>query len=213
MNHTISLYLVLWPFLFVNFSANAQGCIHTELSRQFDYKINIIGARHTDTSFGITSRKNAEVILRIYTKHNKRLIQKIVLNTDVLPEDAYENCNNVRSYMTGQNKNKDAADNEYGDFVVVALNFDGKEDLAVKYDSGGNAGPIYIFYIQQYNMHFEKDTYLSGKMVFFPLNINSKSHTLIRHAHADAYGYYENAFTYNPKTKKWRKTEHAYIKA
>jgi len=213
MNPRNLCYFVLLPFLLVNSSANGQGCIHTKLSRQFDYKITIVGATHTDTSFNITSRKNASVVLEVYTKHHKKLIQKIILKTDVLLEDTYDNCDNVRSYVTGQNKNKEALDNEYGDFVVADLNFDGKEDLAIKYDSGGNAGPIYTFYVQQDSMHFKKDVFLSEKMLFFPIDMDSKSKTLTTHAHADAYGYYQSVFRYNSKTKKWKRSEHAYRKA
>ena len=213
MNRRSLLYLVLLPSLLVNLPVNAQKCIHTKLSRQFDYMISVIGPTHTDTSFSITSRKNAKVVLKVYTKHHKKLAQKIILKTDVLLEDAYDNCNNVRSYITSENRNKEAPDNEYGDFIVADLNFDGKEDLAIKYDSGGYPGPICAFYVQPDDMHFKNAVFLSEKMLFFPIDIDSKSKTLTTHAHADAYGYYESIFIYNPKTKKWIRTSHTYRKA
>ena len=128
-------------------------------------------------------------------------------------EDAYKNCNDVRSYITKQNKNMEAPDNDYGDFIVADFNFDGKDDFAIKYDSGGNAGSIYVFYIQQDNMLFKKDIFLSNHVEFFPIDIDSKSKTVTTHAHADVYGYYESVFRFNTKTKKWKMSERTYVKS
>jgi len=207
MNRTIFLYLIFWAFSLTSLSGFAQECIHTNLSRNIDFKINIV--RNSDTSDFI---HGAKIDLLIYNKH-KVLLQKISFKCEFLLDDAYTNCDNPRSYITGHNKNKEAPDNDYSDLIIADLNFDGKEDFAIKYDSGGNAGPLYAFYIQQDNMHFKKGTFLSEKMMFFPLFMDSKSRTLITHSHADAYGYYESTFAYNMKTRKWRRVEHAYRKA
>jgi len=206
MYRTILLYLVFWIFSLTSFSGFAQECIHTNLSRHFDFKINIL--RNSDTS-GYTH--GAKIDLLIYNKQ-KALHQKVSLECQFLFDDAYGQCDKVRSYVTGQNVNKEALDNDYGDLIVADLNFDGKEDFAIKDDSGGNGGPFYKFYIQQKDHSFKEDNFLSEKVGHFPAEMYPDLKTIVTHVHANVREHGESTYHYNSKLKKWRRTKHIYVR-
>src|SRR5579859_8198742 len=106
MNHTIFFCLICWVLLSMNLSLNAQQCIHTKLSRQFDFKTNIV--RNSDSSDFI---HGAKIDLLIYNKH-KVLLQKLSFECQFLFDNTYTNYDNIRSYVTGYNKNMEAPDND-----------------------------------------------------------------------------------------------------
>lgn len=137
--------------------------------------------------YGAEDHSYSKIIVLIFNKNKKLAIQKIVIDADYLAEAVYQDCNNVRSYTTGKNKNIEAVDSDFGDLIVANLNFDGKEDLAIKRESGGAAGPFYKFYIQNEKNIFAKDIYLTEKMSSFPSDIDWKEKTLTTNIFASYY--------------------------
>jgi len=186
-----------WAFLSAN--ALAQTCLHTNLSNKFDYKIDV--TKSLDSGHVSYSK----VILSVYNKKNKKLMQKINvgnINSNLL-YDAFQNCKNVRSYITGYNEDKIPSDYDYGDFVVADLNFDGKEDFVINGGYSADAGPNYIFYFQDTQGHFRISHFLTDRMGSFPTHLNIEKKTLV---HTYILGKYqgEKTFKYNAQTKKWR---------
>jgi hypothetical protein len=194
--HKIIL-LLLTTQIFAAMNWYAQQYTHRDLSYKFDYEINAVRKKDSDGMY-----RTAKIFLTIYNKH-KKAIQKINLNTPFLFEDAYKNCNRVRSYINGYKKDAEAFDYDFGDLIIADLNFDGKEDIAIKYNSGGNGGPVYNFYLQDNTGHFRMDHFLTDTMVSFPKYIDIKHKILTTQIHANVHQEGKKLFKYNPKTKKW----------
>lgn len=191
------IFLTFLISAFFTNDSNAQTCFHRNLSYKFNYKIEVTKSK--DDSEVIEQGK---VYLKIYDKHN-RLLQTIYFECPYLSLDAYNHCNSVRSYITGYNKNKEVLDYDFGDFIVADLNFDGSEDFAIKYDSGGNGGPFYKFYVQDSNGLFRLDHFLTDSVGSFPAYIEFKQKKITTQIHADVGHEAQKTFKYNPKTKKW----------
>lgn len=198
--------LIISIFLFNKLYA--QTCTHTTLSNKFDYKVTRVITNKT-----ITGNLNSKIIVQVSDKKTKKLVQKIIIKADLLLDTAYRDCSKVRSYITGENKNAETPDCDFGDFVIADLNFDGQEDFAIKYDSGGHSGPLYAFYLQDDQTTFKKNKYLTENMSHFPSVIDPKNKTLTTDVVADIYGYNETIFTYNTSTKQWSLIKKGYIKA
>lgn len=199
MNRKISCQLIFWVFLLMTTQVNAQECIHSNLSHKFDYYITAKKSLSSDSIFS-----SGIVTLSIYLKNTKKLIQKIkVINDSGSLYAAYENCKNVRSYITGYHENQEASDYDYGDLIVADLNFDGKEDFAIKSEYSVDAGPSYIFYFQDNVGHFHRSRFLTEHLGSFPTYVNAKQKTLVK---VYVMGHYEGTktFKYNPKNKTWR---------
>jgi hypothetical protein len=196
-------WLVLLLALLVNGSF-AQSCLHTDLSNKFNYKVTLL-SHETDSGF------HNQVQLIILQKPSKAVTQKISFQAEYLFEDAYKDCNAVRSYITGKNKGAEIMDYDAGDLIIADLNFDGKEDIAIKNDSGGNGGPTYNYYLQTANGQFKKDIYLSENMRPFPSYINGKRKILITLTHASAMKQGETTYQYNTAKRKWRIIKHILV--
>lgn len=182
-----------------------QNCKHTHLSGRYDFETAIVRIPRGDYW------DSSVVRLTIIEKRDKKQVQQITINSTFLFSSAFSNCNAVRSYVTGLNSNLADTDNDFGDLVIADLNFDGAEDIALKQDSGGNAGPVYNFYLQQKNRQFIADTFLTKHMEFFPTRINVKSRTLVTLAHANAYQMAEHTYKFNQATGKWEQIKHRLI--
>ncbi|OXA78560.1 hypothetical protein SAMN05444397_10954 [Flavobacterium aquidurense] len=175
-----------------------QSCLYKNLSKEFNFEIRV--RKITIPKEEIDS--NAVKII-VYNKiSNKK--QEFNFGSNFLFEKTFIDCKTVRSYSTGINENAEIIDNEFGDLIIADFNFDGKEDFAVKNDSGGNGGPTYNFYIQGKNKDFTLDNFLSTEMKFFPSKFITKSKQLVTYVHANAYQLSENIFEYNEKFKKWK---------
>jgi hypothetical protein len=83
------------------------------------------------------------------------------------------------------------------------LNFDGKEDIAIKREEGGNGGPIYNFYIQSKNKQFILDKYLSNEMLYFPDYIDGKEKTLHVYVRIDSLSEEGITYLYSDVSKTW----------
>lgn len=175
--------------------------MHTNLSCKFNYQTTkLVKPSAEDEVF-----KKYKVILGIYKKGNGKLIQGIIIDDslNVFYEDTYSNCKAVRSYITGYRKNAEVLDYDFGDLIIADLNFDGKEDIALKHDVGGNGGPLYGFYMQDKAGHFYIDHFLTNSVGSFPKYIDPNHKTLTTQIHANVHQEGRKTFKYNSKTKKW----------
>jgi hypothetical protein len=178
-------------------------CTHKDLSAYFTLETAIKSFNNSSNN----SHDAATVAITITEKSDNKLTQLIRFPTGPLFSAAYRDCNAVRSYSTGKNRDAEATDNDYGDLIVADFNFDGREDFAAKNDSGGNAGPLYNYYIQQTSGQFSLDTFLTQEMQFFPADINKTRRTLTTRVHAGADGLGETVFQLT-KAGRWAQRSH-----
>jgi hypothetical protein len=191
-------YLIVVLFMHPFCHVHAQTCLHTDLSKKFDYKITLHMKKITNDSI------DRDITLCIINKKNQAILQKINFISPFLFDTVYTDCNAVRSYITGKNEDMEAPDYDFGDLIIADLNFDGKEDIAIKYDSGGNGGPFYNFYLQSGNGKFVLSHFLTDHVGSFPKYVNSKHKTVTTQIHANVHQEGKKTFRYNPTTKKWR---------
>ena len=173
--------LIIFIILINALRATGQDCSQNSLSNFFNFNTKLTRI-HTDNLFD-----SCIVELKVYNKSNNKLIQTIEFSSTYFFEKVFNDCNNVRSYITEKNQHIDVEDNDFGDLIVADFNFDKKDDFALKKDSGGNGGPVYIFYIQNDNGEFEVDSFLSENMNFFPSKIDANKRTLTTLVHANVY--------------------------
>ena len=176
----------------------SQVCIHKDLSKQFDFKISVTRVKQ------YKSDDSCSIILNIIDKVNGGNIQTIK-HTAILPSNKFADCIAVRSYQTNKNGTVVVKDNNYGDFIIADFNFDGQDDFAILKDFGGNGGPLYDYYIQEPTKKFNLDRFLSDSMIFFPVEINKKSKTLMTLVHANVLEQSETIYKFNESTKQWGK--------
>jgi hypothetical protein len=180
-------------------------CEHKDLSNEFDIKVYF--ERHTDTEkIGDSCFINILVI----DKSSKTILDSMKIYSDYLFEGVFKDCNNILSYTTKVNIDKEIADNYFGDIVICDLNFDSKDDIAIICNSGGNGGPSYNYYLQGLNKTFYIDKYLTDTMNYFPTKINSKNRTLITYVHAGVCWLGEHIYKLD-RTNKWTEKSHKTI--
>ncbi|MFL5764425.1 MAG: XAC2610-related protein [Bacteroidia bacterium] len=169
-------------------------CRHTDLSDEFD--IEISATRYQTRELGDSTFVTV-------TAGDKEGNKKAIFGyySTFFLDTVFEDCNFVRSYSTGKNKDAEVVDNDFGDVVIADLNFDGRDDLALKRELGGNGGPLYYFYIQDKKGDFAEDEYLSDSVVFFPNEINEKKKMITTLVHASAYSVRETKYSY--RNNKW----------
>jgi hypothetical protein len=178
--------------------ANGQAHAYSNLSHQFVFKVQTSWFKDTDDFARVS---NIKLVILNKSTNNQQII-------NFLPgwffEGVFKADSASRSYVTGYNKSEEVDDYDFGDLVIADLNFDGKEDIAIKYDSGGNGGPIYNFYLQDNNDYFYKSSYLTDHVGSFPREIDIKHKTITTQIHANVRYEARKIFRYNLKTKKWR---------
>ncbi|WDF78933.1 hypothetical protein PQ469_02800 [Mucilaginibacter sp. KACC 22773] len=178
--------------------ANGQAHTYSKLSHKFVFKIQATWFKDTDD---VARVSNVKLSILNKTTNDQQVIS-------FLPgwffEGVFKSDSASRSYVTGYNKSLEVIDYDFGDLVIADLNFDGKEDLAIKYDSGGNGGPIYNFYLQDNKGYFHKDNYLTDRVGSFPREIDIKHKTITTQVHANVRHEGRKTFKYYPKTKQWR---------
>ncbi len=190
-------------------SGFAQTCRYNDLSKKYNYVVTVVKMKDTDDE----QTRVKKISLQINSKANKKQIQRINITPEYLFQTAFQSCSAARSYITGKNKNAEADDNDYGDFIAADFNFDNREDFAVKRDSGGNGGAFYEYYIQDKRGTFKKDAFLTDQIGYFPGTIDARRKRLITYIHANAQGYNENIYKYNSTTGKWIFFKQTYRKA
>ncbi|OYU78845.1 MAG: hypothetical protein CFE23_16695 [Flavobacterium sp. BFFFF1] len=151
--------------------------MHKNLSKSLDYQV----------SFERTKNDSCIISVTVIKKDSNISLQTVVIKSEFIFEKDFQDCAFTRSYTTHVNDDHNNADNQFEDFIVADFNFDGKEDFAVKRDSGGNGGSLYSYFIQNDNEKFELNDYLTNTMVYFPIIFNKKKLTLTTLVHANAY--------------------------
>ncbi len=201
--------ILLGLALIMAFGCCANGQVHTysKLSHTFIFRVQ-------STSFKDSNNieRLSDIKLTILNKATKRQ-QIIKFLPGLYFEGIFKSDSASRSYTTGYNKSVAVADYDFGDFVVADLNFDGKEDIAIKYDSGGNGGPFYNFYLQDAEGNFNKSNYLTERVGSFPQEIDSEHKTITTQIHANVSQEGRTTFRYDPKTKTWRLIKHVLVNA
>jgi hypothetical protein len=201
----INKVIFILAFTCFSYILYGQECYHNDLSIFYDIKTKIKRVETNPDSCIIT--------VAVIDKKTKDTIQIIRLTSNSLFADCFINCKSVRSYTTKKNLDSLVVDNDYGDLIIADFNFDGKEDIAIKNNSGGNGGPTYDFYTQNTHNHFDIDKFLTQKVGFFPCEINKKDYTLITHVHANAYQYCSTTYKHNKITNKWKEQRSILIDA
>jgi hypothetical protein len=175
-----------------------QICIHTDLSPKFSIlnrskRIKVKGQELDSCSIRV----------QIKDKRSNKILQELSFSSFLFNDDDWANCRSVRSYITGKNVKKEAIDNEYGDIIVADFNFDSREDIALKCDAGGNAGPYYNFYIQKPDGRFYLDPYLTDSMMLFPARFNGVKKTITTLGHSGVGHVGENVYRFDAIENKW----------
>jgi hypothetical protein len=146
-----------------------------------------------------------QIVIEVRRKDKSKNTQTLTIECEGFYLDSFDNCKNIRSYITKINNLLPSGDEtDSGNFIVADFNFDGLEDFAVKSDPGGNGGPLYTYFMQNDDRKFYKSSYLSNVVQFFPTEINPKKKTLTTFLHANAYQKNRRIFKYNQKAKKWK---------
>lgn len=144
------------------------------------------------------------VEISVLKQNNNETVSKLHHFGFYFFDDELFSGSNIKSYLTQKNCDEDIFDNDFGDLIVADFNFDSHEDFAIKRDEGGNGGPLYCFYLNSKNKSFEYDPFLSEKMGWFPVKIDSKAKTLTTEVHASASSYQETIFRFNSILNKWK---------
>jgi hypothetical protein len=153
-------------------SAFAQTCVHKDLSLTLTFITQI--KRYKSPGNPLDS---CRIMVKIVEKASHKAIQEISFGTQELYDGDFAKCRLVRSYVTGKNRKAIVIDDDYGDIVVADLNFDSREDLAIK-SQNGNAGAYYTFYIQGPDKQFRIDHFLTDSVGIFPTSFNKAKRSL-----------------------------------
>jgi hypothetical protein len=163
---------------------------HTELSNEFDVHVNF--RRYF---FKRTNREDSCIVeVLMQDKQSKATLDAISITSRLYLDDTFKSLDNVRSFSTKTNLNKEAVDNYYGDIIIADLNFDNKDDVIVINDAGGNGGTFYSYFLQNNNRKFILNNYLTDSMTYFPSKINSSNKTLTTYVHAGVCGLGEHVY-------------------
>ncbi|MDI1318459.1 hypothetical protein [Flavobacterium sp.] len=181
--------------IFTSLNAFGQTCSYENLSREFNYKVVPISKKED----------LIQLVVQVTEKQNSKRTQTFKIECEGFYLDSFDNCKNVRSYITKVNSKLPSGDEkDSGNFIVADFNFDSFEDFAIKSDPGGNGGPLYTYFLQAENKKFYRSNYLSDTVQFFPIEINPINKTLTTFLHANAYQKNRRIFKYNLKAKKWK---------
>jgi hypothetical protein len=170
------IYIIIFNLIFLN-QLKAQEHTYNNLSRDFNFEIKIsrIPARFSEPH----SLDSCFVDFKIINKKIKnKIIYERFHNEVAVDKKSFCDSSNVKSYSTEININKPIINNDYGDIIVLDINFDGLEDVAIKRYERFGALPKYFYYIQSKDERFYLDKFLTYEMSFFPTTINKLSKTL-----------------------------------
>ena len=185
-------FLIAISFLTVS---NAQNCFDFDSSKEFDF--NTIVTYKDEQKLG-----KADILIQIIDRKNGVKVQTILIESEfILKSKNFRFCENNKSYPS--DTFLESKENDFGDLIVVDLNFDGKEDIAIKREEGGNGGPIFNFYIQSKNKQFILDKYLSNEMLYFPDYIDSKEKTLHVYLRIDSLSEEGITYSFSDVSKTW----------
>jgi hypothetical protein len=192
-------YTTFLALIMISSILNGQTCTHVDLSNNYDFISNIERYKIND------GPDSCIITVNIICKKTNHNVHTIIITDFLLSDSSYINCNNIRSYITQKNQNNVVIENDYGDIIIADINFDNKEDIAIKKEDGGNGGPVYVFFIQKDDSFFEYDKYLSEIMQYYPEKINKNKKTLTTFVRANTYQNCRTIFKYNQKKNRWKK--------
>jgi hypothetical protein len=199
LNHEIKDSHEKLPSLEKNDSVFVNECYHQDLSSVFNFKVIFKRLINID---GI--HDSCIVNIYIFDKEQNKLKDSIKLSSIYLYGDVFKTCDEVKSYTTGKNKNREVQDNYNGEIIIADLNFDGKEDIAVINDCA-NSGTGYEYFIQGNNTKFYLDHFLSDSMNYFPIEIKKHTKTLETRVPFTVCGLLVKKYKFDSKTKKWKR--------
>jgi hypothetical protein len=114
-------------------------CVHRNLSKVFDFKVSVKRFLLED---GVED--SLDVVINVANKHIG-ISNKIHLGSRWFFEGTYTDCNRVRSYITGVNKDMEIADNDFGDIVLPTLILTARMILRLRKIAAVIAGLIMLF--------------------------------------------------------------------
>jgi antitoxin component YwqK of YwqJK toxin-antitoxin module len=175
------------------------------LSKQFNIELTV--ERYIDTACRNDYYSDSLIVrLQIKDKLTGKLLDRITVTPK--PPFSYfyydeDDCSDVTSYSTGFNTDRKIYDNYFGCVVVADLNFDGRDDIALVYDSAVDAGPYCVFFIQNDNCKFIKDYFLTDEMEYFPHEIDRLRRQLTTYAPVNAVSGCKCVYRLDSITNKW----------
>lgn len=192
--------LIAFIIIFTLSSATyGQSCVEKKISKNFDFEIIKKSLDNQDLG-------EAEITVLITKKIGKSKAQILKFRSEFLSKSSFINCSNNFSKYNGRGSKLDSIENDFGDLIITDLNFDGREDLAIKREEGGNGGPIYFFFIQTVDEKFIINDYLSKKMMFFPIDIESETKTLRTYVRMNSSEDESLFYQYSESEKSWKIT-------
>lgn len=170
-----------------------QKYLFTDLSNKYNYIVEYFMNNSKD------NQKYGCAIL-IINKNTNAKTDSIFLE---LSSDVKNLSLETRSYITGKDTSKKVEDNFFGKLVIVDINFDNNEDIAILSHIGSNTGGIYTFYTQGDNEKFKVDTFLSNKVGFFPYKINRIKKQILTYINPNTNQKIESTYQLNTTRGEW----------
>lgn len=152
---------------------NCEKTINGKIEKQVENSIPVKQNYLFSISILEKDANNKPIKLNIKIKKNNKIVQQIKYNPGFW---SYNNFNKI-SYFNTKLQIQEGIEN-YHNFITADFNFDNLEDFAILYDSGGNGGPIYSYYIQSKEGKFEQIRDFPLNEGPFPKKINKKDNTL-----------------------------------
>lgn len=149
----------------INPNKPSAQCVFSDAASKFSYQI-------IATKFRDGGKVPSEVKITISDQKNKDQESAVIFKPEYWMKS---DCSSI-SYL-GKTKTNEGIEN-YHQFIVADYNFDGLEDFAILNYEGSNAGPQYVFFLQNNNKQFKKEDVFPLQGSFFPKSIDPKNKNL-----------------------------------
>lgn len=146
---------------------DGQDCKFNNLSEKFDFKVLVLKAKGDD---GFDEVKSINV--EVYDKGWTRKISYF----KYAPNPSIQFSCDGRSHNVKTGNKFSGEDGDYGDIIVMDINFDGNDDIVIKRDYGRVA--FYNYYIQVGYGSFVYSKFLSEEVYGFPSMIDPQTTSL-----------------------------------
>lgn len=186
--------------IFLGLEGRAQECVHTNLSKKYNYQVSVEEAADKNGVLRI-SRINVKIIDKATNLEQQALVV-VTSKKAQFSEDCFKKCSQVRSDITNVNTSAASAD-----LIITDLNFDGEEDLMVKSDCGGSGNASYTFFTRSTKETFAEDRFLTREFKRYPNSVNQKTKSVSLIERANAWGKTENVYEYDSANRRWVRTK------